>query len=269
MEQLVLKPLSVGELLDKSFQIYKGNALTLLAITGVLLVPAAIIRLVATAYMADARLVEWFLDFFIQNMTEVALICAISNLYLGKEVSVSAVYSVGMRNYGAVLGATFLMGLAYSALGILVGIFAIGASGSIGCLLIPVGAATIFISTRWSISIPSVVLEDMRAAKGIGRSWSLTKGYFWKVFGTAFAAGLLGILVSYLPTLALNYLVTELVNTSFLTTQLLLKVAEQFAVIISLPFTLGVTVLIYYDLRVRKEAFDLLVMSGETDLLDN
>ena len=114
----------------------------------------------------------------------------------------------------------------------------------------------IFLGTRWNMVLPGILLEDLGVQAGLSRSWSLTTGSFWKVFGTSFAASILVILLAALPQLAVTYgLGLLLPNTDIVLS--IQAVVAQVSLIITLPVSIGVMVVLYYDLRVRKEAFDL------------
>jgi hypothetical protein len=44
-------------------------------------------------------------------------------------------------------------------------------------------------------------------------------------------------------------------------------IVEKLALVLSLPFSMAVNVLIYYDLRIRKEGYDLIAMTDELSTL--
>jgi hypothetical protein len=114
----------------------------------------------------------------------------------------------------------------------------------------------LFLGTRWSLMLPSILLEGLGAQAGLGRSWVLTQGFFGKVLGTGFAAGILIILLATLPQLAVSYgLGLLLPNVDIIS--IVEAILSQVSLILTLPVSIGVTVVLYYDLRVRKEAFDL------------
>lgn len=118
-------------------------------------------------------------------------------------------------------------------------------------------------STRWALTTPAIVLEGKDASKSLGRSWSLTSDYFWRVYGTSFAAGILSTLLSTLPSLFVGFLLQQSSGVSAQTALIITNMIEQIASIFASPMVIAVNVLIYYDLRVRKEGFDLELMAQQ------
>ncbi|MBI5354742.1 MAG: glycerophosphoryl diester phosphodiesterase membrane domain-containing protein [Chloroflexi bacterium] len=120
------------------------------------------------------------------------------------------------------------------------------------------------LTTRWSLATTVAVLEDTGAATSMRRSWTLTEQHFWRVFGTSFAAGLLSMLLSTLPALFITYLFEQVIHAPIRLSTIITMVLGQLTIILTTPLTVGVYVLIYYDLRIRKEGFDLLFLSEES-----
>jgi hypothetical protein len=259
-----LRSLSVPELLDKAFQIYKHNVWLFLSIVALIQIPAMIIEAILLVYLGDDRL-GTIAGNLLSPFVQMALTLAVSNLYLGKETSIRTSYSQSAYKYSSLFWSNILLGLAIGV-----------PSAILGILFITIAPVGIFVSlflvpllvswsTRWQLSTSAIVLEHMGASKGLGRSWSLTEGYFWRVFGTSFATALLAMLLSLLPVLLINYLATDLFQFSYQVVSVANVVVEKLASIFSLPFSMAVNVLIYYDLRIRKEGFDLLEMLGSTE----
>ncbi|MBO0682528.1 MAG: glycerophosphoryl diester phosphodiesterase membrane domain-containing protein [Candidatus Dormibacteraeota bacterium] len=122
------------------------------------------------------------------------------------------------------------------------------------CLLIPL---SLWILVRWSVAVPVMLAEGAGPLTAISRSWDLTRGSWWRVFGILIVVFLIqyvgGLLVSeiglpvalavpFLPPLARG-LVLVTVNTVG---------GALLAPISGLCF-----VLIYLDVRVRLEHLDL------------
>jgi len=120
----------------------------------------------------------------------------------------------------------------------------------------------IFVSTRWSLTTSVIVLEKIGAMDGLTRSWELTKDFFWRVLGTSFLASLLSLLLTLLPDYFASTIL-GMAGASFQIKTLVSIVVEQISVAIVLPFTVAVQVLIYYDLRIRKEGFDLMLRASD------
>ena len=80
----------------------------------------------------------------------------------------------------------------------------------------------------------------------MGRSWELVGGHWWHAFGALVVAGLLTGVVNAVITSPFG-------NTSWLVQ----AVAAAVATVITMPYGVLVGVLLYLDLRARKENLDL------------
>jgi hypothetical protein len=266
VNEVYLHPLTVGELLDKAFRLYRARFTALIGIAAAVLIPEGIVRLLAILYLGTTggSLVTSVMQGFIRLISNIALAVFIAHAYLGKPISFNESFSLGLKRYWSVWGANFLVGL---AIGLPVGIVA-----ACGMLTLGIGTVAIFLaiplvfflSTRWSLSMPAILLENMDASSGLKRSWDLTEKFFWRVLGTSFAAGLLTTLITLIPTYFSQYLF-GLTDIDSDTVQIINLAVEQLALLIALPFAQAVTVLMYYDLRVRKEGFDLQVLAESSN----
>jgi hypothetical protein len=61
-------------------------------------------------------------------------------------------------------------------------------------LVFAVSVLVIFVGLRWALSTPAVVLGGFGPLSGLNRSWSLTRGHLWRLFGLYFTLGLLVVL---------------------------------------------------------------------------
>jgi hypothetical protein len=96
------------------------------------------------------------------------------------------------------------------------------------------------------VSIEALVVEGRRGTGSMSRSWQLVGGHWWHAFGTLLVAALLTGLVNTLltsPFGATNW-VAQAVVAAVATT-------------ITLPYGALVGVLLYLDLRARKETLTL------------
>ncbi|QRG65609.1 ABC transporter ATP-binding protein [Brevibacillus choshinensis] len=106
-----------------------------------------------------------------------------------------------------------------------------------------------FFMLRWGFYLPYTLLEGDGVA--IGKSWRLTQGNFWRLFGLYLV---LIVLYSVLSG-GLQAVITASMGVSVIS-QLILLVAS----CLLTPWMLIVYSLAYFDLRVRKEGTDLFSM---------
>jgi hypothetical protein len=106
-----------------------------------------------------------------------------------------------------------------------------------------------------------IVLEDLPSAfDAFGRSWELTRGARLKVFGTAAVAWLIAQFLPQMVVNGINGLVGLAGNDSL---QPVFVVVASLLSIVLAPILPCALTLLYYDLRVRREAFDLQVLSDQ------
>lgn len=116
------------------------------------------------------------------------------------------------------------------------------------------------------LPVPALMLEDVGVLGAIGRGFRLTRGAFWHTFGIA----LLTVVVTSLAAMVLAVpfmIVSEIVGAAVdgsggvLGTQAIVALSGVVAAAFVTPFTAAVTALQYVDLRMRKEAFDVELMT--------
>jgi len=126
-----------------------------------------------------------------------------------------------------------------------------------------------WVGTRVSL-VPSVLMLERLPLRGaIGRSWSLTRGYFWRTFGILLLVLVIVQIVSSIISTPINILASfgsTLINPNGDDRALLVGfiVVSALTVIVTLLFSAIAAViqsatpaLLYIDLRMRKEGLDL------------
>ena len=157
-----------------------------------------------------------------------AITRAVAAEVAGEDPGVEQSYRFGFHRLGSVLLVSVLVGLA--------------TIGGLILFIIP----GIYIGIRLAVSIEALVVEGRRGTQAMGRSWELVGGRWWHAFGTLLVAGLLTGLVNALITAPFS-------GTSWFVQAVVAAVAT----VITLPYGVLVGVLLYLDLRARKETLTL------------
>ena len=127
-------------------------------------------------------------------------------------------------------------------------------------LTVIVFIAAAFLVVRLSLAPAALMLENTGVVEGIGRSWALTRGSFWRVLGILVLAGLITGLVTGTLSFGLG-MVFGVVPVGLPAAQPLVSaVTVLLTSVLSalvLPFTAAVTALTYIDLRMRTEGLDV------------
>ena len=283
-----LRPLDVGQKLDAAIKLTMGNFGTLMKLVLVLLVPINVLSFVITAstlpdeftaggefiggasYEGTADPSAGFVvgQVFVNLLGLLAFflvpaICfkTIAAAYLGDRADWRESLSYVFQRFGRFLWLVFLIVLAVVA-GFIVSIFVIAISAAIFPLLLlfsipAVIAGWLYLGTSWWPALPALLLEDVRGFKALGRSHGLVRGRWWSTFGTLFLAWLLSLVITFLTAGLLALLTYAAVGDDTITAIALNFLANLVASALTTPFLAAVTIIVYFDLRVRKEAFDL------------
>jgi flagellar biosynthesis protein FliR len=125
--------------------------------------------------------------------------------------------------------------------------------GMILCIVPGIYAAGVY-----GIAVPAVVLESISASQAVSRSSSLTKGsvgrvivvYFLTTIFTLCMVVALGLVVDALGSIAFS-------GTGIFSRQMFQELLSTVGGVLFGPITAIALTLVYYDQRVRKEAFDI------------
>jgi len=294
-----LRPMSLGELLDRTFLLYRRNFLLFVGIAT--LGPAAYLffelltigpalassktpggNLTALASVGLGLMVGIVIMLAGMAISQAATVKAVAAVHLGRTITVGGAYKALRGRFFRVLG-VFLLVILLVGIGIgviavasaLVGTLAVvggsqaGTAGTIigglvGLAAVVVGAVLgITIYVRFSLSIQACVVEDLSPIASLKRSAVLSKGARSRVLAIYFIFTVLAIIVGGVfsaVSLGMGYLIKNPIISlivvylgSFIASSLTGPLA-----------TIGIS-LLYYDERVRKEAFDLQLMMATLD----
>ena len=267
MATLDLRPLSLGELLDRTFFLYRRHFLLFVGIAAIpysfffvvnlatALLPAlsrsAASGHVRPAGMAAAAIGGGLFAFLaivaggIAFLFSVgATVFAVSEIYTGRQTSIRESLARVRGKTGTIFGVLFLSGLSMIA-------------GFIA-LVIP----GIYLMCRICVATPAALLEDIGPSDSIRRSFDLTRDFAGRAFMIymlyfAMVWGIVAVFqFPFLLLIAMNAKQMQLV----LLFTVLMQVGNFIGSALVAPVSTIGFALFYYDLRVRKEAFDLQMM---------
>jgi hypothetical protein len=262
-----LRPLSVGEIIDVAVKIWRRQFVTLAKIVFVVVAPVQILSALVAASVSNGGGIETVdvsgntavdggrLAAFIAGMFTAQVLSGLAFLISSAAVlrAVSVAYLGGTPDWRDSLRA------ATSRLGSLIWLAFLMAGGLF------LGALALFfpfiwLGVSWSVSFPALIAEEQRGTGALRRSFNLVRGRWWSVFGALFLAFLLQFFMGLVIGLPLGILTanSDSASAGALIIGTLVSVASS---VITTPFMAAVLVLIYFDLRVRKEGFDLELLS--------
>lgn len=295
-----LRPLSLGELLDRSFSLYRRH---FWLFVGIMALPSLIAlgfgvvvavfnpqpvnpESVAAGETQPAEIlgaVAWFVAamigmlivYFIAYAVALgATTVAVSELYLGRPITIRAAYAPLRGKVGRL--ALLLVLLGVRMIGVLfLGLLAVGIAVAVGTIGSPIlgvlvmlgGMAAavalwVWVILRYAVSVPAAVLEDETATSAIQRSIDLTRGSLGRV------------LVLLMFTMIITYAVLAIFQGPFLIAaamagpetsggfwfNLLGTITGSIGGAFTAPLMIVAFAVLYYDLRVRREGLDLQLM---------
>ncbi|WP_445167408.1 DUF7847 domain-containing protein [Mycolicibacterium sp. Dal123E01] len=134
-------------------------------------------------------------------------------------------------------------------------------------LVLGLFAALAYLYTALSFSPVVIVLERKPIVESIRRSFGLVRNHFWRVLGirllASLVAGVIAGAISVPFSIAGQVLLAgETSPGPIILSTTLIAIGAAIGQIITAPFTAGVVVLLYTDIRIRAEAFDLVLQTG-------
>jgi hypothetical protein len=257
-----LRPLGVGEILDAAIKIYRNKFGTMLKAVAIVIVPVQVLNVLITLSLPDtsstagtttttsdsewAGLAALLLIFVISlvsaALAEAACLKAVSDTYLGTDTDWRESLRFGFRRLGSLLWLMLIHGVV-----VLLALLACIVPG-------------VWLYVAWSVAVPALLIEGTRGFEALGRSFNLVRRRWWPTFGILLLANLLATTVAFgfgllaLPAVFVggdNEFVFDLANGVF----------GAVASVVTIPFVAAVVAVIYFDLRVRKEGFDLQLMA--------
>ncbi len=249
----MLRPLTVGEILDTSFSLYRRHFVALatvaLVCTGVPLVLRLFLEAGGGVFSNLALGLLYGLSVVVLNLVATgATVFIVSESYLGRPISARAALNRATPYIGRILICSMLMALVVS-LGFLL-------------FLIP----GIILAVGLALTIPAVVLEPRSSASAaLSRSWELSRGARWRIL----ALGLTMLVLLYVPVVAITGLLAVVLpqasggsfGPASVTTVAAIAVGGIVQMFLT-PLFYCVLTVTYYDLRVRKEGFDLELLAS-------
>jgi Membrane domain of glycerophosphoryl diester phosphodiesterase len=262
---LRLRPLSLGELLDDVFRVYRRHFWLLVSIALLVSLPAlalqfasgsasqfgfvlSLLNNLSSPDALAAREAPGLPNLAVVALTYLVLIALVPftlaaipratiDIALGRPVTVLSTLAGVARRYWRLMGLALLFVLVSPAL-----------------LCLPL---FVWLVVRWIVAIPALLAEDVGPITALDRSWALTRNNWWRLFGilvliyllTSVVSGALGVF-SFPVAVVIPFI------PAFVRGAIVLTVETVASAVVQPALYLCVT-LLYFDLRIRQEYFDL------------
>jgi Membrane domain of glycerophosphoryl diester phosphodiesterase len=255
-----LRPLSVGEMLDAGFRLFRARFTALILCVLVPVVPLTILAAVVQASV-DPNAFDLDATTTTDSGTSLAGTLVASLIQFGAAaLAIAACFKVVSAAYlGEHAGAGESLRYALGRLlPLIVAYLLVTAIVLVGLVLLIIPG--IWIAVKLAMVFPTVVFERKGPFGAIGRSWTLTRQNWWRTFGTL----LVVFLISFVLQLVLGGVAGGILGASDsgeLTVAIVLTLVNLLTLALTYPLWASVTTVLYYDLRVRNEAFDLQLLA--------
>jgi hypothetical protein len=286
----LLRPLGVGDVLDRTFTVYRSKPLVFMGLAAIwylvlfLVFIVLAVAIFAGALAAFARqatnpspeqiasaavgiigfvIVVVIVAILAFSAQSASLVHAASRRYLAKDVAIGESFRAGLSASGRLFLAGVLVFLAILGVwAVLLILAALTNQGLAFVLAVPAAiVATAYLGCSWLVAPVVVVVEKMGPIAALGRAWRLSGGHRWRIFGIQVLLFILNLVLSLLIGGLFGGFAAfggqsgtpgQLGVTSVVQTLVNLASTIVWAPVEWIAFTV-----LYYDLRVRKEAFDL------------
>ncbi len=269
-----LQPMGFTDILDTIFSLYRNHFRLIVSICSIYVVCRLVANLLigisaVSAASSNSLNILMLMTVVLSLISYVVMLFVIGGLifgsaqtFLGKRITASAAFKQAKRRFWSYLGSNLLYVLVVGLL-------------MITCLGIPFA---LFFGVRWIFCSLAAVFEEKSAVNALRRSSELVKGGWWRVFGITLAILLLAFMIQLILVFSLLIVfgltqpmggdgdLVEMFRRMFLPQLTTLGGLVAFMVrnfisdgITSLTLPIGVIgfTLLYFDLRIRKEGFDI------------
>ena len=236
-----IRAMSFGEILDSGFRLLRNHALILIGFALPIYIPLAYAtnrleaQAQATAKPDLTALFPMLILISLSPLVTVALTTAIAEYYLGRSVSFGQVLRSTLAVFFPITGTFFLMGFAVL--------------GGLLLLVIP----GLYLALSFYLVTTVAVIEKCYGRKALRRSRELMRGNLLRALGI--------VVLSWLMVTVLGMGI----GMAFALAPSLAPLASGIAQAVTVALLTAVSVVLYFDIRCRKEAFDLEHLAAQVD----
>ena len=311
-------PMSVGDLLDRAFRLYRARFGVFLLTAAIFLGPVGVISAVVLMSVRDfslpflvPRAIMSILNGQLLSITDhlVVLVALFAHGFVTLALSVQSIEMLhscsltvgesihrGTRRLWSYMGMTILKWSAVIAatavafvpvfigfgflnqliFGLLEGDYEVSSITFTGmeiaffigltALLALLFAPSVYLLSRWLVAPAALIAEGLGPIGSLRRSWQLSRGHTWRMIGYTMLLVLLIQLFNYALAILLQMAMSAILPDLYLGLQTgLVSAVHSIMSIVSVPIYTGAVVLLYYDLRIRSENYDLVMRVADLE----
>lgn len=247
MAQRIIKPMSYGDIFDELFDLYKKHFALFFGISAVVFIPVYVLAYALGGVSAYA--VSMVAGGLLNYLVIAATTYAVSQCYLGNTTTIAESYKAVGRKIVPFL-------ITMIGVGIIIGA---------GLLLLVIPG---LIFAFWYAFISEVyILEDKTGREARDRSKELAAGNWDRIFVLGLLSFILMAIVSAVFELPLGLIPSAGMMAGGIS-GLAEGILTGLAATLTTPIQVMAFVLLYYDIRVRKEGFDIRMLASNMGIAD-
>ena len=184
-----------------------------------------------------------------------SLVDAAAARYLGRETTIGASFRAGLRVAPKIIATGLLLFLSLAVGWLVLFLLVVAANNALVATVGILGGlvATVFVFASWLVAPVVASIEPIGPMHAVRRSWWLSKGHRWRILGLQI---LLVVLQAVLSTLISFIFIAAFISDAGVRL-VLQNIVNVIATVLWAPIEWGTFTILYFDLRVRKEALDL------------
>ena len=255
----------LGEILNETFVIYGSHFKKFIVLVAIIQLPVALIA----AIPVDNRIIGIILNlisFIALTFVYGAAIFAVGQHYVASQVNVGVCYTRVLWRAKSIL----MLGGAQAALGVTFLTLSEVMIDNEQLLFVPVALVLLVLLLMFAIymttAAPAVIVEGYRSLSALGRGFALARRSEPRIFLNLLVYSLLalGLLIVIMLPFLIAASISAAGSEEFSTLgQIAVTVGATVGITIVLPVTYIPATLLYYDLRVRKEEYNVSRLSEE------
>lgn len=275
----LLQPMSFVDILDGMFMLYRQHFRLFFGIVAVYIVIGFGLDLISVSTVTGVApgtgiAIAVFVgigSFVVSFLVAAGLAYASALVYLDRDIIAQDALQQAWQRFFSLLGSAILWGL------VVCGLF-------VTIIGIPFA---IYFSVRWGLYTLPVLFEETTARNALRRSTELVRGTWWRVCGIMLAVSVIAFMISFILEASFGFILTligvaeiEGATTWWDTIRRLFlpmpnevgwfpyairRLVSVTIAGLAMPISIIGSMLLYFDLRIRKEAFDIETMAANVE----
>ena len=261
----------MGETLDAAVALYRSRFGALVRITALVVIPVQMLNVLVTLSTApssstvgptgitpvyDSRTAFWtplagnltgtIITALSTAFATAAVVRLVADTYLGTGTTQSDSARFALHRLGAVLWLAVVSGVAVSLATLL-------------CFI-----PGIWLQVAWAVAMPALLLENKGVGAALGRSFQLTKKNWWRCAGIYWVGQALSLFVTFVFAGGVALAIRSYAHGTA-AVAIEQGISRSIAASLVTPFLAAAIIVMYFDLRIRTEGFDVQMALRDID----